>query len=59
MTKHNEPEWLTRKTRIEGRLRGLGWDVVPHSAFFRAEKSHLQAVAEFLADNGPPVSSPR
>ena len=43
----HEPEWLTRKTRIDGRLRALDWEIVPHSSFFRPEKSHLQAVAEY------------
>src|SRR4051794_26033921 len=47
--KHDEePEWLTRKTRIDGRLRSLGWEVVPHTSFFRPEKSHHQAVEEYL-----------
>ena len=25
---NDEPEWLTRKTRIDGKLRSLGWDIV-------------------------------
>lgn len=50
---NDEPEWLTRKTRIDGRLRALGWDIVPHTTFFRPEKSHLQAVAEYPTANGP------
>ena len=28
---HDEPEWLTRKARIGGKLRALGWDIVPHT----------------------------
>src|SRR5437868_3249261 len=54
MVKHSdEPEWLTRKTRIDGRLRGLGWDVVPHTPFFRPDKAHQLAVAEYPTENGP------
>src|SRR3954449_1674390 len=49
----HEPEWLTRKTRVDGRLRALGWELVPHSSFFRPEKAHLQAVEEFPTENGP------
>jgi hypothetical protein len=51
----NEPEWLTRKTRIDGRLRALGWEVVPHTPFFRPEKAHAKAVAEYPTENGPAV----
>jgi type I restriction enzyme, R subunit len=50
---HTEPEWLTRRTRIDGRLRSLGWDIVPHTPEFLPERSHRQAVTEFPTDNGP------
>lgn len=49
----HEPEWLTRKTRIDGRLRGLGWEIIPYTPFFKPEKSHAQAVEEYPTDNGP------
>lgn len=49
----HEPEWLTRKTRIDGRLRALGWELVPYTSFFRPEKSHCQAVAEYPTESGP------
>lgn len=48
-----EPEWLTRKTRIDGRLRDLGWDIVPHTPFFRPEKAHAKAVTEYPTESGP------
>jgi type I restriction enzyme R subunit len=48
-----ESEWLTRKTRIDGRLRAMGWEIIPHSPFFKPEKAHAQAVAEYPTDNGP------
>lgn len=25
----DEPEWLTRKTRIDGKLLSLGWQIAP------------------------------
>ncbi len=50
---HDEPEWLTRKTRIDERLTRLGWVVVPFASSFVPEKAHLQAVAEYPTDNGP------
>ena len=49
----HEPEWLTRKTRIDGRLRALGWDVVPHTPSFRPEDAHRKAVKEYPTANGP------
>ena len=49
----NEPEWLTRKTRIDGRLQDVGWDVVPHTPSFRPETAHQKAVTEYPTDNGP------
>ena len=49
----HEPEWLTRKTRIDGRLRALGWDVVPHTASFHGDKAHAKAVEEYPTANGP------
>src|ERR1700752_2706770 len=50
---HDEPEWMTRKTRIDGRLRALGWGVISHSASFLPGKGHQKAVAQYPTDNGP------
>jgi type I restriction enzyme R subunit len=50
---HDEPEWLTRKSRIDGRLRKLGWTIVPHSPQFVATTAHAVAVAEYPTANGP------
>ncbi|RUL84357.1 type I restriction endonuclease subunit R [Tautonia sociabilis] len=49
----HESEWQTRKNRIDKRLRELGWDIVPHSSFFRADKALATAVAEYPTENGP------
>jgi type I restriction enzyme R subunit len=49
----DESEWLTRKTRIGGRLRALGWEIVRHTPFFRPERAHAKAVAEYPTENGP------
>ena len=49
----DEPEWLTRKTRIDGKLRALGWDIVPHTPAFQPAAAHAVAVEEYPTDNGP------
>src|SRR6476661_8926251 len=49
----SEPEWLTRKTRIDSKLQALGWEIVPHTPLFRPEKAHAKAVAEYPTANGP------
>ena len=50
---HDEPEWLTRKTRIDGKLRVLGWKIVGHSSAFEPPKADCVAVVEYPTDNGP------
>ena len=50
---HDEPEWLTRKTRIDGKLRVLGWKIVSHSSAFEPAKADCVAVIEYPTDNGP------
>lgn len=50
---HNEPEWLTRKTRIDGKLRALGWQIAPHTPGFQPTNADRQAVTEYPTDNGP------
>jgi type I restriction enzyme, R subunit len=49
----SESEWLTRKKRIDTRLKALGWGIVPvaEAQPLSAYRSH--AVQEFLTDNGP------
>ena len=51
-TPHDEPEWLTRKTRIDGKLRALGWSLVPHTDAFQPA-AHPQAVTEYPTASGP------
>ncbi len=46
----NEPEWLTRKTRIDGKLRALGWNLVPHTEAFNVYRI---AVTEYPTNIGP------
>jgi len=49
----HEPEWLTRKKRIDGRLQARGWTIIP----FRDDLDYSQlthhAVTEFSTSNGP------
>ena len=49
----DEPEWLTRKTRIDGKLRALGWKIVPHTSTFRPDTADRVAVEEYPTENGP------
>ena len=49
----DEPEWLTRKTRIDGKLRALGWKIVPHNSALRPDTADRIAVEEFPTENGP------
>lgn len=49
----DEPEWLTRKTRIDGRLKALGWTLVPHTPAFKLASADRVAVAEYPTENGP------
>jgi type I restriction enzyme R subunit len=48
-----ESEWQTRKTRIDTRLRRLGWEIIPFSQFGRRSNHDRQAVEEFPTANGP------
>ncbi len=50
---HDEPEWLTRKTRIDGKLCALGWVIVPFTSSFQPESADRVAVVEYPTDNGP------
>ena len=50
---HDEPEWLTRKTRIDGKLRALGWDIVLFTSAFQPGSADRVAVVEYPTDSGP------
>ena len=49
----DEPEWLTRKTRIDGKLRALGWTLVPHTDAFQPATADRVAVTEYPTASGP------
>lgn len=49
----NEAEWKTRKTRIDTRLRALGWLIVPWNGDMELGGLSCHAVTEFPTDNGP------
>ena len=49
----DEPEWLTRKTRIDGKLLSLGWQIAPYTPAFQASAADGVAVEEYPTDNGP------
>ena len=49
----DEPEWRTRKNRIDGKLRALGWQIVPYTPAFQLSAANCQAVTEYPTDNGP------
>ncbi|MBI3823922.1 MAG: DEAD/DEAH box helicase family protein [Planctomycetes bacterium] len=48
-----ESEWLTRKKRIDTRLRSLGWEIVPFNATRPLSACTKHAVEEFPTDTGP------
>lgn len=52
-TARDESEWMTRKTRIDGKLRALGWDILAYTSAFQPAAAHAQAVAEYPTDTGP------
>lgn len=49
----DEPEWLTRKTRIDVRLRSLGWRIEPYSETLPLTSADKVTIAEFPTDHGP------
>ena len=49
----NEPEWLTRKLRIDGRLQAAGWSLRPWSAGLRLDGLLRCALTEYPTANGP------
>ena len=50
---HHEPEWLTRKARINAALAAAGWTVLPWSADLVPEALAAHAVEELPTDSGP------
>ena len=51
----HEAEWLTRKARIDTRLRGCNppWQIIPWQADLDTSKFAFHAVTEFPTYNGP------
>ena len=51
----HEAEWLTRKTRIDTRLRSLNpqWQIIPWREGLDTSKLTCHAVTEFPTENGP------
>ena len=51
----HEAEWLTRKNRIDTRLRALNpsWQIIPWHAGLDTSKLTCHAVTEFPTENGP------
>jgi type I restriction enzyme, R subunit len=48
-----ESEWLTRKKRIDTRLKALGWQIVPFASGTPLLACTKHAVEEFPTDTGP------
>jgi len=48
-----ESEWLTRKRRIDSRLKATGWDIVPYSPDMLLNSLDKVAVEELPTANGP------
>jgi type I restriction enzyme R subunit len=51
----SEPEWLTRKKRIDSRLRSLkpAWEIVRYKEGIDFSRLDRHAVEEFPTANGP------
>jgi len=52
-TVHDEPEYHTRRQRIDPRLGATGWNVVPFDAATPPAHYTHHAVTEYPTDNGP------
>lgn len=48
-----ESEWITRKTRIDTRLRARSWSILANSATLDISELRAHAVTEFPTTNGP------
>ena len=49
----HEPEWLTRKKRIDPKLTALGWEVVPYEEGKDLADYSQHAIEEYPTANGP------
>lgn len=49
----DESEWLTRKTRIDTKLKAWGWEIVPFDPARPLADYHKHAVEEYETANGP------
>ena len=49
----HESEWLTRKRRIDSRLKATGWDIIPFSQKIPLNSLDKVAVEELPTANGP------
>jgi len=49
----HESEWLTRKKRIDPKLKALGWTLVPFDERADLSKYASHAIAEYPTANGP------
>ena len=49
----HESEWLTRKKRIDPKLKALGWKVVPYQEEADLSSYSRHAIEEFPTANGP------
>ena len=48
-----ESEWLTRKQRIDPRLRAAGWKLTPYNPTTPLGTLHGHAITEYPTENGP------
>lgn len=49
----NESEWLTRKERIDPKLKALGWEVMPFEEGRSVTEYSHHAIEEYPTENGP------
>ena len=49
----DEPEWLTRKKRIDTKLKNIGWSVVKYDKSTPIESYNSHAIYEYPTANGP------
>ncbi|QDT81995.1 Type-1 restriction enzyme R protein [Gimesia maris] len=49
----SESEWLTRKKRIDPKLKALGWDVIPYKEGLDLSQYNHHAIEEYPTTKGP------
>ncbi len=52
-TDTHEPEWKTRRDRINPQLQSTGWVIVPYTPELRTSSLRSHAITEFETANGP------